>query len=445
MRIIEYCQETRLTTILICTLCGPLCCCRAGDHPCVLDSQLDIDLTARDYQDERLVADLRNSKLSHCSWRFKVPSLAGSRTLVIEGIPGGSEPNNSSENQLQYELHDPTRKCAAASARKNVTRGLFYALPLTDRNTYLSVSFSRRPEEIKGHKPIVFRAVTPLAGFCSRDMLSFHGNCYAVNPVKETLDVSMRSIIGGAQLAYFNSTAEIKQFIAANNDRKTTYPFQRPLNLTQRVRIGVFLKEPDNSVVSIVREESGCGLKFIPGPERISLERVGGKCGYLELNERYGAMIEFGDCNEKLPALVTFPESAPVLCKNCSFRHDQHVSELLKSLNAAPKSQKNDTISSVTPTSEFWHDLIARKVGCAPGLAIFVIILLVLLALASAITGCLIYRKKQWSLKISEENNQDRSRRQTTESFLSSEQGSTNDPTVKTLIEDEMCEDSVFD
>uniref|UniRef100_A0A1I8GA96 ZP domain-containing protein n=1 Tax=Macrostomum lignano TaxID=282301 RepID=A0A1I8GA96_9PLAT len=382
MRIIEYCQETRLTTILICTLCGPLCCCRAGDHPCVLDSQLDIDLTARDYQDERLVADLRNSKLSHCSWRFKVPSLAGSRTLVIEGIPGGSEPNNSSENQLQYELHDPTR-----------------------------MSFSRRPEEIKGHKPIVFRAVTPLAGFCSRDMLSFHGNCYAVNPVKETLDVSMRSIIGGAQLAYFNSTAEIKQFIAANNDRKTTYPFQRPLNLTQRVRIGVFLKEPDNSVVSIVREESGCGLKFIPGPERISLERVGGKCGYLELNERYGAMIEFGDCNEKLPALVTFPESAPVLCKNCSFSHDQHVSELLKSLNAAPKSQKNDTISSVTPTSEFWHDLIARK----------------------------------WSLKISEENNQDRSRRQTTESFLSSEQGSTNDPTVKTLIEDEMCEDSVFD
>uniref|UniRef100_A0A1I8GAY7 Tub domain-containing protein n=1 Tax=Macrostomum lignano TaxID=282301 RepID=A0A1I8GAY7_9PLAT len=206
--------------------------CQAGEHYCPTGYTLEIDMTARRHQDERLIPRLiesgssRNSSpASKCDWLLKVHQLTSHRQMVIQGLPpasadtespaGSCQSTEGVADSMQYKVLQPNCSSRTDSTKpQNVPVGLFEVLNFTDRLSRVAVSFEKARSSSACNQAVIVRAVTPLTGFCSRDMLSFRGYCYAVSSAPQNMTVAVSSIRGDAQLASFSSMAEISEFIA---------------------------------------------------------------------------------------------------------------------------------------------------------------------------------------------------------------------------------------
>uniref|UniRef100_A0A1I8FVN4 MHD domain-containing protein n=1 Tax=Macrostomum lignano TaxID=282301 RepID=A0A1I8FVN4_9PLAT len=163
--------------------------------------------------------------------------------------------------------------------------------------------------------PIRLRYLIPIPGICNNDMLSFNGSCYAVSAFKQNLTEALSTIEGDVELASFASMAEINEFVAANIARESEYPYRRPLNLSQPLRLGMFLgSDGQDQTVSMLKRgnnSAGCGLEPLSTLETFKISNtVVGPCAHLSLDVTDKALVEFGSCDASILALIKFPQVA---------------------------------------------------------------------------------------------------------------------------------------
>uniref|UniRef100_A0A1I8GAD4 CUB domain-containing protein n=1 Tax=Macrostomum lignano TaxID=282301 RepID=A0A1I8GAD4_9PLAT len=218
---------------------------KAGDHFCPNGYELEVDLTTRSHQDERLIASAVDGRMpDQCNWRLTFKSLPAPKRLVLQGLSGES----GTGMEMRYQLH-------------------------------------------------------------SRDMLSFRGSCYAISAIHQSLPAFISGIGGAAQLASFSSLAEISEFVAANAAREKKYPFTRPLNLNQKIRFGLFHRPVNSSVYYLTKTVSDCLLQPVLNSKEFIASSNQGLCGTLRLNSSGKVVAEFDNCSQPMLSLISFPET----------------------------------------------------------------------------------------------------------------------------------------
>uniref|UniRef100_A0A1I8JG66 CUB domain-containing protein n=1 Tax=Macrostomum lignano TaxID=282301 RepID=A0A1I8JG66_9PLAT len=274
---------------------------KAGDHFCPNGYELEVDLTTRSHQDERLIASAVDGRMpDQCNWRLTFKSLPAPKRLVLQGLSGES----GTGMEMRYQLH-------RSGSSDTVT--------------------------------------------CS----AFGGSCYAISANRQSLPAFISGIGGDAQLASFSSLAEISEFVAANAAREKKYPFTRPLNLNQKIRFGLFHRPVNSSVYYLAKTGSGCLLQPVLNSEEFIASSNQGLCGTLRLNSSGKVVVEFDNCSQPMLSLISFPET-PASRKDCN---GQCSEEVLNSVLAYSQEQKETAMQESESCFTFARDSRYRARG----------------------------------------------------------------------------------
>uniref|UniRef100_A0A1I8GBM0 Uncharacterized protein n=1 Tax=Macrostomum lignano TaxID=282301 RepID=A0A1I8GBM0_9PLAT len=172
-------------------------------------------------------------------------------------------------------------------------------------------------------------------GFCGRSMTNFESNCYTTGSVRRNLTAELAAMSadsGVMRLASFSSSAALQNFVTESQRTRVgsglSTRSKEPLNLAQRLRIGLFYEHRTKKVFYLkCAAEAGCKMMEFEDADKLyhAVETTNSfvSCGSLRaVNLGAGGevlwRVSFRGCSEQLPALISFPDAAGNRCGNSS-------------------------------------------------------------------------------------------------------------------------------
>uniref|UniRef100_A0A1I8IAB5 CUB domain-containing protein n=1 Tax=Macrostomum lignano TaxID=282301 RepID=A0A1I8IAB5_9PLAT len=202
--------------LLLATLTILLPLVESANHYCVNGQTLSIELDDFYHRDETIIPQVLDEprhklmKPKDCRWEVLLTSSNPDLQFVLEGLH-----SNGRSREIKDKFDSKNESASVVmDSRTRIVAGMFQVQPLNkSKHFFLTASWDPRTQKPQAEN---LRILLPLPRYCSRDMLSFNGSCYAVSAVKQNLTKAMSSIGGDAQLASFSSLAEITEFVAAS-------------------------------------------------------------------------------------------------------------------------------------------------------------------------------------------------------------------------------------
>ncbi|PAA57274.1 hypothetical protein BOX15_Mlig030037g1 [Macrostomum lignano] len=172
-------------------------------------------------------------------------------------------------------------------------------------------------------------------GFCGRSMTNFESSCYTTGSVRRNLTAelaAMRADSGVMRLASFNSSAALQNFVKESQRTRVgsglSTRSKEPLNLAQRLRVGLFYEHRTKKVFYLNCEaEAGCKIAEFEDADKLNhtVQSTNSSvfCGSLRavnltIDGEVLGLVSFTDCSEQLPALISFPDAARNRCGDWS-------------------------------------------------------------------------------------------------------------------------------
>ncbi|PAA82116.1 hypothetical protein BOX15_Mlig022098g1 [Macrostomum lignano] len=385
----------------------------AGDYFCFPHGTRLIDIsssTSIGFSDNRVVPKTDqaiqelNKNLS-CHWIFHFNLNRDELILVLSGFNVGkaefyrqrlgrsAELTGVQPPRMRYRLDAPAEsKCSLNESRgwKTVDETTLEIVQISSRSK-LSIEFDQATGSQHDLQGLRIQLMEPQT--CGRDVVYFDGNCYMIAPVRRSL-IDQLAVINResrvAQLASFNSSITMRQFLAQSQRDRIGSGFdvhsKVPMNLKQPARIGLFYDGGNKSIYYLGRSSSDlCEMNLLTDAHKLfyTVESADNRvfCGSLRTAAAVG-LIEFRNCSESLPALISFPDDGgKTSCFNCS-------STLLNSIRALDLSPTDvpDQNKSLKPNGAVDKNML---------IAIAIAILAFLFVAVSVIVLCKLWAKRR--------------------------------------------------
>ncbi|PAA57277.1 hypothetical protein BOX15_Mlig005351g1, partial [Macrostomum lignano] len=240
------------------------------------------------------------------------------------------------QQPMQYKLHskasDSTCSSPSTSEPKPVELEMLHVLQLT-KGSYLTVSFRLSRRSSANIPALQIRLMEPR--FCCRSMTNFESNCYTIGSVRRNLTAELAAMSadsGVMRLASFNSSEALQNFVTESQRTRVgsglSTRSKEPLNLAQRLRIGLFYEHRTKKVFYLnCGAEAGCKIAEFEDADKlyhvVETKNSSVSCGSLRavnltIDGDVLGLVSFTDCSEQLTALISFPDAAGNRCGNSS-------------------------------------------------------------------------------------------------------------------------------
>ncbi|PAA57273.1 hypothetical protein BOX15_Mlig023897g1 [Macrostomum lignano] len=237
---------------------------------------------------------------------------------------------------MRYELHskasDATCSSPSTSEPKPVELEMLRVLQLT-KGSYLTVSFRLNRRSSVNIPGLHIRLMEP--GFCCRSMTNFESNCYTKGSVRRNLTAELAAAMsadsGVMRLASFNSSTTLKNFVTESQRTRVgsglSTRSKEPLNLAQRLRIGLFYEHRTKKVFYLNCGAEDCKIAEFEDADKLNhtvqSTNSSVSCGSLRavnltIDGDVLGLVSFTDCSEQLSALISFPDAAGNRCGDSS-------------------------------------------------------------------------------------------------------------------------------
>uniref|UniRef100_A0A1I8JHF2 Ig-like domain-containing protein n=1 Tax=Macrostomum lignano TaxID=282301 RepID=A0A1I8JHF2_9PLAT len=280
----------------------------------------------------------------HCRWEVRFRDVKEPITIYLIGLPIG----DAIQSQIKAKLSVTIRWSDGSPTNIDLVAGLVQAVTLRP-GAYIVVE-STKDSKAESASSVGLRIVLPSSGHCAFDMLNFRGSCYYVTKVPQDIQTSLLNIRGGVQLASFENSSDISQFIAANEAKLKEIPYRQPLSLSQPLRLGMFLKT-DKTVMSVMsKRDNGCLPIQLPADFKVSPDSTTGRCATLKVVKSSIPVVEFGNCSSPMLSLLRFPDSAPSVLKLTQCKIQEFTQGLLEPLWSRPTLSRADVLRTWQPS-----------------------------------------------------------------------------------------------
>ncbi|PAA78040.1 hypothetical protein BOX15_Mlig013553g3 [Macrostomum lignano] len=281
----------------------------------------------------------------NCKWKILTDHLDNS-VVVLTGFDTEARVNEwrrtksvdsaAQQQPMRYELHskasDATCSSPSTSEPKPVELEMLRVLQLT-KGSFLTVSFRLNRRSSVNIPGLHIRLMEP--GFCGRSMTNFESNCYTKGSVRRNLTAelaaAMRADSGVMRLASFNSSTTLKNFVTESQRTRVgsglSTRSKEPLNLAQRLRIGLFYEHRTKKVFYLNCGAEDCKIAEFEDADKLNhtvqSTNSSVSCGSLRavnltIDGEVLGLVSFTDCSEQLSALISFPDAAGNRCGNSS-------------------------------------------------------------------------------------------------------------------------------
>ncbi|PAA74295.1 hypothetical protein BOX15_Mlig009150g1 [Macrostomum lignano] len=283
----------------------------------------------------------------NCKWKILTDHLDNA-VVVLTGFDtvahlsvrrsGRSAVSAAQQQPMRYELHskasDSICSSPSTSEPKPVELEMLRVLQLT-KGSYLTVSFWLSQRSSANIAGLRIRLMEP--GFCCRSMTNFESNCYTTGSVRRNLTAELAAMSadsGVMRLASFNSSAALQNFVRETSGQRTrvgsglSTRIKEPLNLAQRLRIGLFYEYRTKKVFYLnCGAEAGCKMMEFEDADKLhhTVQSTNSSvfCGSLRavdltIDGDVLGQVSFTDCSEHLPALISFPDATGNRCGDSS-------------------------------------------------------------------------------------------------------------------------------